>query len=104
MGNLVVQATAMDLVVHQMAGILAETIWSFILPPGYDPITGLAIGTQEDIQALADSIRERDKPHGLVKLYMSWCSSRRRDETQNFFRVYANRYPGHVKGGNGLPA
>lgn len=61
-GNLVVQATAMDLVVHQMAGILQETIREFYsLPTGYDPLTGLAIGYQGDLHALPDMLREREQ-------------------------------------------
>ncbi len=60
-GNLVVQATAMDLVVHQMAGILHETIREcFSIPAGYEPVTGLAIGYAGDPQALPSDIRERE--------------------------------------------
>ncbi len=60
-GNLVVQATAMDLVVHQMAGILPETIREyFSVPFGYEPVTGLAIGYSGDPQALPSDIRERE--------------------------------------------
>ena len=61
-GNLVVQATAMDLVVHQMAGILPEIIREcYTLPAGYDPVTGLAIGYQGDLQALPNELREREQ-------------------------------------------
>ena len=60
-GNLVVQATAMDLVVHQMAGILPEVIREcFSLPSGYEPVTGLAIGYQGDLNTLPEEIRERE--------------------------------------------
>ncbi len=61
-GNLVVQATAMDLVVHQMAGILSETILeSFSVPSGFEPVTGLAIGYPGDPQILPSDIRERER-------------------------------------------
>jgi len=61
-GNLVVQATAMDLVVHQMAGILPEVIREcFSLPSGYEPVTGLAIGYQGDLNTLPEEIRERER-------------------------------------------
>jgi nitroreductase len=61
-GNLVVQATAMDLVVHQMAGILPEVIREcFSLPSGYEPVTGLAIGYQGDLNTLPEEIREREQ-------------------------------------------
>ena len=61
-GNLVVQATAMDLVVHQMAGILSETIREeYSLPSGYEPVTGLAIGYQGDPSILPSDIQERER-------------------------------------------
>jgi len=61
-GNLVVQATAMDLVVHQMAGILPEVIREcFSLPSGYEPVTGLAIGYPGDLNTLPEEIRERER-------------------------------------------
>jgi nitroreductase len=60
-GNLVVQATAMDLVVHQMAGILPDIIrTSYAVPAGYEPVTGLAIGYSGDPSTLPDEIRERE--------------------------------------------
>ncbi len=61
-GNLVIQATAMDLVVHQMAGILHETIREgFSLPSGYEPVTGLAIGYSGEPDTLPTEIREREQ-------------------------------------------
>ena len=61
-GNLVVQATVMDLVVHQMAGILPETIREcFSVPSGYEPVTGLAIGYPGDLKTLPEEIRERER-------------------------------------------
>jgi len=60
-GNLVVQATAMDLAVHQMAGILPDTIREcYALPAGYEAVTGIAIGYQGDASTLPDPLRERD--------------------------------------------
>lgn len=60
-GNLVVQATAMDLVVHQMAGILPDHIREcYSLPAGYEAVTGIAIGYQGDSQILPDSLREKE--------------------------------------------
>ncbi len=61
-GNLVVQATTMDLVIHQMAGILPEVIReSFSLPSGYEPVTGMAIGYPGDLTTLPDEFREREQ-------------------------------------------
>jgi nitroreductase len=60
-GNLVVQATAMDLAVHQMAGILPDTIREcYALPAGYKAVTGIAIGYQGDASTLPDPLRERE--------------------------------------------
>ena len=60
-GNLVMQATAMDLSVHQMAGILPDTIRErYALPPGYEAVTGIAIGYQGEASTLPESLRERE--------------------------------------------
>ncbi len=61
-GNLVVQATAMDLVVHQMAGILPDLIrQEYVVPVEYDPVTALAIGYHGDAQNLSEPLREREQ-------------------------------------------
>ncbi|MEO6202085.1 MAG: nitroreductase family protein [Nitrospirales bacterium] len=60
-GNLVIQATAMDLSVHQMAGILPDTIRErYALPAGYEAVTGIAIGYQGDASTLPEALRERE--------------------------------------------
>ena len=60
-GNLVMQATAMDLAVHQMAGILPDTIRErYALPTGYKAVTGIAIGYQGNVSTLPESLRERE--------------------------------------------
>ncbi len=60
-GNVVVQATAMGLVMHQMAGILPDTILTtYSVPSGYEPVTALAIGYQGDSQTLPPEVRERE--------------------------------------------
>ncbi len=60
-GNLVVQATAMDLVVHQMAGIFPDIIRiGYSVPSGYEPVTGLVIGYSGAPQTLPAEIRERE--------------------------------------------
>jgi nitroreductase len=60
-GNLVLQATAMNLAVHQMAGILPDTIREgYALPAGYEAVTGIAIGYQGDASTLPDPLRERE--------------------------------------------
>ena len=60
-GNLVVQATAMDLAVHQMAGILPDNIREcYALPAGYEAVTGIAIGYQGDPKILPAPLGERE--------------------------------------------
>lgn len=60
-GNLVMQATAMDLSVHQMAGILPHTIRErYAFPAGYEAVTGIAIGYQGDVSTLPSPLRERE--------------------------------------------
>jgi Nitroreductase len=60
-GNLVVEATARGLCVHQMIGILphkAREIYE--IPEGYEPMTGIAIGYAGDPNAVPQGLRERD--------------------------------------------
>ncbi len=60
-GNLVVQATAMDLAVHQMAGILPDKIREcYAVPTGYEAVTGIAMGYQGDSSILPDPLHEKE--------------------------------------------
>jgi nitroreductase len=60
-GNLVVEATARGLWVHQMIGILPDKAREiYAIPEGYEPLTGIAIGYAGDPRALPEGLRERD--------------------------------------------
>ena len=60
-GNLVVEATARGLWVHQMIGILPDKAREiYAIPEGYEPLTGIAIGYEGDPKALPEGLRERD--------------------------------------------
>jgi nitroreductase len=60
-GNLVVEATARGLVVHQMIGILPDKAReTFQIPEGSEAWTGLAIGYSGDSNALPEKLKERD--------------------------------------------
>jgi nitroreductase len=60
-GNLVVEATARGLWVHQMIGILPDKAReTYAIPEGYEPLTGIAIGYAGDPKALPEGLRERD--------------------------------------------
>lgn len=60
-GNLVLEATARGLFVHQMAGILPEKARElYRIPPHYEAWTALAIGYKADLATLPPALRERD--------------------------------------------
>lgn len=55
MGNLTVQATAMDLFVHQMAGVELDKVReAFNVPTDFDPVTAAAVGYLGDSGQLAE--------------------------------------------------
>jgi nitroreductase len=59
--NLVFEATARGLMVHQMIGILPDKVRSLSeVPEGVLPLTGIAIGYLGDPNALPERIRPRD--------------------------------------------
>ncbi len=61
-GNLLVEATARGILVHQMLGILPEKARQiFAIPDGYEAWTGLAIGYRGDPTQLPDVLQERER-------------------------------------------
>jgi nitroreductase len=59
--HLTVQAGALGLVVHQMAGFDHQAArLLFALPEGYQPMTVIAIGYQGDAEDLPEMLRERE--------------------------------------------
>jgi len=60
-GNLLVEATARGLSVHQMIGILPDKARElFEIPEGFEAWTGMAIGYWEDPTTLPDALKGRD--------------------------------------------
>jgi nitroreductase len=60
-GNLLVEATARGLIVHQMIGILPDKAREiFGIPTGSEAWTAIAIGYQGDPTSLPDNLRQRD--------------------------------------------
>ena len=60
-GNLLFEATARGLAVHQMIGILPDKARQlFAIPEGYQAFTALAIGYRGDPDRLADELKQRD--------------------------------------------
>ncbi len=81
-GNLVVEATARGLSVHQMIGILPDKARElYQIPEHFEAWTALAIGYKADPAALPDALRERDltprqrKPLGKFVFTGQWGQS-----------------------------
>lgn len=59
--NLTVQATALGLFVHQMAGILPDKIRElYQIPDQYEPVAGIAMGYPGNPDKLPDKLRQRE--------------------------------------------
>jgi len=60
--NLTVQATAMDLFVHQMAGIdLDKTRQAYNLPDDFEPVTAVALGYPGDPALLPEDLQKPEQ-------------------------------------------
>ena len=61
MGSLLVQATALGLVVHQMAGFSTEKVReAFGVPAGFEPVAAMAIGYPAPPEVLPEQFREQE--------------------------------------------
>jgi nitroreductase len=59
--NLVIQATALGLIVHQMAGFrIDQARANCQIPEGYEPVAMMAVGYPGDPAQLSDRLRERE--------------------------------------------
>lgn len=59
--NLVLQATALGLAAHQMAGFDVEKARADLkIPSGYEPVAIIAVGYPGDLASLTDRLRERE--------------------------------------------
>ena len=66
--NLVIQATALDLQVPQMAGFSADRAREiFLIPEDWQPVAGLALGYQANADSPADAIRENKSAERVRK-------------------------------------
>ncbi len=77
--NLVLEATDLGLIVHQMAGFdVDKTRKEFQIPEGYDPVAAIALGYEGDPQQLPEKLQEKE------------TEPRIRQSIQDF--VYSERY------------
>ncbi len=59
--TLTLQATALGLVVHQMAGFsTAKAREEFAIPDGYEAVAAIALGYQGDPESLPDDLRQKE--------------------------------------------
>jgi len=59
--NFALQATALGIEIHQMAGILPDKARQiFDIPEGYEAVAGIALGYPGDPASLPDRLRERE--------------------------------------------
>ena len=59
--TMAIEATALDLVIHQMAGFFPDKARTlFEIPDGFEPATAIAIGYQGDPATLPDRQRQRE--------------------------------------------
>ena len=61
-GNLTVQATAMGLYVHQMAGVnLSQAQQVYDIPEDFEPLTAIAVGYPGDLDRLPEQFRQAER-------------------------------------------
>jgi len=74
MGNLVAQATALDLYVHQMAGIRPDAArGTYGIPDEYEPVAGVAVGyLSEDVDERAKMSDRSRRPLRETVFAGSW--------------------------------
>ena len=87
MGNLALQATALGLQVHQMAGILPDKARElFSIPDGYEAVAGFALGYPGDPASLPDQLRERELAPRVRKPLNSFVFSGKWGQSANFVK------------------
>ena len=60
-GNMIVEATALELFVHQMAGFSPERVREIYgVPAGFEPVAGIAIGYGGEVDALPEPFRQQE--------------------------------------------
>ena len=74
--NLVLQATALGLVAHQMAGFDVEKARADLkIPSGHEPVAMIAVGYPGDLASLSDRLREREQQPRSRQPISEWTFS-----------------------------
>lgn len=59
--NLIVQATALGLFVHQIAGFYPEKVRElYNVPEGFDPVGGIVLGYPGELRVLSEELQQRE--------------------------------------------
>ncbi|MGZ4944479.1 MAG: nitroreductase family protein [Halobacteriota archaeon] len=76
--NVVMQATALDLYVHQVGGLNEEAVQkAFNIPDGFEPVDIIAIGYLGDPESLPDELRKQEQAPRERKPLEQFVFSRR---------------------------
>ena len=60
-GSMLVEATALDLFVHQMAGFSPEKVREiYRVPDGFEPVAAIAVGYGEDVEDIPEAFRQAE--------------------------------------------
>ena len=87
-GNFVIQATAMGLFVHQMAGILPDKAReTFGIPEGHEPVAGIALGYPGDPETLPERLRAAETAPRTRKALESFVFTGRWGQTSPVVRM-----------------
>jgi nitroreductase len=85
--NVALQASALGLQVHQMAGILPEKARElFSIPQGYEAVTGFVLGYPGDPASLPDRLRDRELATRERKPLKSFVFGGKWGETAEFVK------------------
>lgn len=86
-GNLALQATALGLQIHQMAGILPDKARQlFSIPEGYEAVAAFTIGYPGDPSSLPDQLRDRELAPRVRKPLNSFVFDGRWGEPASFVK------------------
>ncbi len=80
--NICVQATALGLQVHQMAGFdAAKARETYAIPDGYEPVAMMVVGYPGDTETLPEKLREQEKGPRTRKTLAEYVFSGRWGQT-----------------------